>query len=235
MNKWIWFSAVLVGCSTSIQEDTADTTVEGTDSAAPEPVLASIQVLNPMTGGGMKDITVSTETEETQTKAGGAANIEVLANQEFALRLASEKILDHLLYGQAEDEDFELITFAGSPSTSDAVLGMLGLDWDSSTGMLVVGADYSNWSAVSGAQVSISDTNADVFVLGNNGMPLASDVIPSGGMGMVSFANVTAGEVTVDLVPPEGVSCAPHPGGSYDNVPIEAATVTVISYRCSTD
>ena len=119
------------------------------------------------------------------------------------------------------------------PSTSNTVLGMLGLSWQSEAGMVVVGADYADWSAVSGAQISVSDSDAQAFVLGAGGMPALGDTIPAGGMGMVSFANVRVGEVSVELTPPDGVSCAPHPGGGgYMTVPVEADTVTVISYRC---
>lgn len=230
---WI---ALLVGCSTSTDspqpDSTADTAETGEPQAAAD-VTASVQVLNPMTGGGMKGISISGGTEDVRTKTEGSAEVLVDANEDFVLLLESEKILDHLLVGKAGVENFDLITFAGTPDTSEAVLGMLGLTWDADTGMVVVGVDYSNWAPVSGAQVLLSAETAPAFVLATNGMPSLSNTIPTSGMGMVSFVNVPAGEVSVEVVPPEDVSCSPHPSGeSYEAIPVEPGRVTVVSVQC---
>jgi hypothetical protein len=233
MRQKIWILAVIAGCSGTRATDTA-AGGDDTEGTAPDPtVMASIQVLDPMDGGGWMGITVTGGADDVQTESGGVADVEVTAEESFSLALTADGILDHVLYGTAGAEDFELITFAGSPSTSSSVLGMLGLSWQPDAGMVVVGADYDDWSAVAGAQVSVSDSDAQAFVLGAGGMPALGDTIPTGGMGMVSFANIRVGEVTVELTPPDGVSCAPHPGGEgYGSVPVLAETVTVISYRC---
>ena len=231
----LWLPTLLAACAGST-EDTAHTGSDSGGSVEPTQVLASIQVLDPMDGGGWMGIDVTGGSVDVQTEAGGHAEVEVEAERPFSLGLSADGILDHLLYGTAGTEDFELITFAGSPSTSNTVLGMLGLSWQSEAGMLVIGADYADWSAVAGAQVTISDGDAQPFVLGAGGMPALGDTIPENGMGMVSFANVRVGEVSVTLSPPDGVSCAPHPGGDdYPSVPVSAETVTVISYRCAVD
>ena len=233
---WI---ALLTGCSASIDspepDSAADTAETGEAQAAPE-VLATVRVLNPMTGSGMKGIAISGGSEEVKTQTGGTAEVLIQANEPFGLRLESEKILDHLLFGTAGDDNFDLITFAGTPSTSDAVLGMLGLAWESETGMVVVGVDYSNWAPVSGAQVSLSADTAPAFVLASNGMPSLSDTVPENGMGMVSFVNVPAGEVSVEVLAPIGVTCSPYPSGeNYDTVPVESSVVTVVSVQCRSE
>ena len=228
--------SVLAACNTPAPSEGQDSGGPLGDSGISEPaapVTATIQVLNPMTGGGMKGIAISGGLEDVSTQTGGAAEVFVAADEAFELLLESDKILDHLLVGTAGSQDFELITFAGTPSTSEAVLGMLGISWAPETGMVVIGVDYSNWAPVVGAQVTLSDSNAESFVLAGNGMPSLSDTIPSGGMGMVSFVNVPAGEVSVEVLPPEGVTCRPHPGGShYDAIPVEPGKVTVASLQC---
>ena len=99
-----------------------------------------------------------------------------------------------------------------------------------------MGVDYTNWAPVAGAEVVLSDESAVAFVLANNGMPSLSNTVPAGGMGMVSFVNVAAGEVSVSVTPPEGVSCHPHPSGqSYDSTPVQSGTVTVVSLQCESE
>ena len=97
-----------------------------------------------MDGGGWAGINVTGGSTEVQTQEGGLAEVEVDAEEEFHLGLQADGILDHTLYGTAGIEDFELITFAGSPSTSNTVLGLLGLSWQAEAGMVVVGADYED-------------------------------------------------------------------------------------------
>lgn len=239
MRHPLTFLVLLAACSTStesLQQDSAEENRDTGEAPISSPVTASIQVLNPMTGGGMKGIDISGGLEEARTQTGGVADVPVSAGERFELLLESEKILDHLLVGTAGDEDFELITFAGTPSTSEAVLNMLGLTWAPETGMVVVGVDYTNWAPVVGAEVNLSEESAEAFVLANNGMPSLSNTVPAGGMGMVSFVNVAEGPVSVSVTPPEGVTCSPHPSGqNYDSVPVESGKVTVVSLQCASE
>ena len=228
--------SVLAACNTPAPSEGQDSGGPLGDSGISEPaapVTATIQVLNPMTGGGMKELRSRAASRTSARRLEEPPRYSSPPTRPSELLLESDKILDHLLVGTAGSQDFELITFAGTPSTSEAVLGMLGISWAPETGMVVIGVDYSNWAPVVGAQVTLSDSNAESFVLAGNGMPSLSDTIPSGGMGMVSFVNVPAGEVSVEVLPPEGVTCRPHPGGShYDAIPVEPGKVTVASLQC---
>ena len=67
-------------------------------------------------------------------------------------------------------------------------------------------------------------------------MPSLSDTVPENGMGMVSFVNVPAGEVSVEVLAPIGVTCSPYPSGeNYDTVPVESSVVTVVSVQCRSE
>ena len=53
---------------------------------------------------------------------------------------------------------------------------------------------------------------------------------------MVSFVNVPAGEVSVEVLAPIGVTCSPYPSGeNYDTVPVESSVVTVVSVQCRSE
>ena len=226
---------LMVGCSGTASDE--DSGLSTTDSGEIEqvPVVASIRVLEPTMGDAMMGVSVSGGISDAETDEDGLATVEVWSNTGFELALQSDAILDHVMVGTAAEESFELITFAGSQNMTDMVFNMLGISWQEQAGILVVGVDYSDWSPVAGAEVSVDDANAEAFVLAG-GMPSLGNSIPSNGMGMVSFANVGEGMVSVTVNPPDGVSCAPYPGGeSYDAVPIYASVVTVVSLRCWDD
>ena len=198
-------------------------------------VDASIRVLEPTMGDAMMGVAVSGGQEASETDEDGLANVSVWANTEFELWLQSDAIMDHVLVGTTGEESFELITFAGSQNITDMVFNMLGISWQDQAGILVVGVDYPDWSPVAGAEVSVGDSNSEAFVLAG-GMPSLGNSIPSNGMGMVSFANVREGTTSVTVTPPEGVSCAPYPGGeNYEVVPVYSSVVTVVSVRCLDD
>ncbi len=213
-----------------IPEDTAaepDTAVDA------EPVTATIRILDPTNGQGMSGISLTGSGVAATTDASGQADAEISGMSDFEFLLEGEGVLDHVLYGEAQDEDFSLITYVGTEAMSEMVLQMLNLSVSPQSGMLVVGVDTTSWAPVVGAEVRILGQQGTAFVIGSTGMPALGQSIPSGGMGMVSFAGLVQGEVEVEVTAPAGFECAPHPGGAYTQVPIYERTVTVVSVQCT--
>lgn len=206
-----------------------------TSPEPPPPALVDVEVtvLDPATGGGLADLEVG---EAASTDQSGVAEIAVEQDSPFEVRVTSSEILPHVLAGFAGTEPFEFVTFAGTGAQAEQTLAYLGLSWSEETGIVVVGIDYEDWSPVAGAGASLSDTGASAFVVTGSGMPESAATIPEGGVGIVSFANVSPGSVSVYLQPPAGTLCTPHPHPrSHESVPVYPGEVTVVLARCRPD
>ncbi len=202
-------------------------------TAEPEPVLATLDLRNAVTGAGAQGLEVGFPDGAVTTGADGLAAGEIPAWGSFELTVSGEGYVDHVVFGPAGDEDFGFITYVASQAITTQVLAMLGSSWDAGTGFVVVGVDYAaDLSPVEGATVSLSADHGEPFVFAGSSPALGS-TIPSGGMGFVSFPSVALGDSEVTVEPPNGVSCVAHPsGGVMPPVPVLADTVTVLAFHC---
>ena len=220
-------SLLTLACSTTPSD--VDTGVEEQPT-----INATVVVLNATNSTGMADVAaVNAQGASTSTDANGSATLPVPMESTFSIRLQKEGDIDHVLFGPTGSEDFQYVTFFAQQSMIDMVVGMLGATTVEGTGVVVVGIDYYDLRPAVGATASIGSAADTPWVLGAMG-PAYGDTIPSGGMGMVAFPNVPAGNLTVDVTPPPSASeCTAFPGGGeMPEVPVGANEVTVVTFHC---
>jgi hypothetical protein len=207
--------------------------VDDSDSGvAPLPPLnATLRLLNAQSGAGIPDLSVQSGDVTGTSDADGVVTLELPAQQPFAAAVTGDEVLPHLLMGETTDQDFEFVTFVGTPTLTNQVLRALDTRWTAGTAMVVVGVDYADLSPVAGAQAQL-DVDGEAFVLGAR-LPAWGDTIPERGVGMVSFLDVPVGAANATVTPPEGVACTTWPGGR-DTASLDAVadTVTVVLFRC---
>ena len=208
---------------------------EGPEDPTPDQVTvdATVQVLDPMSGAGMADVTVlNSAGDSNSTDSEGRATVTVAGNATFEVLLQRDGALDHLLFGPTNDQDFDYITFMSTESLFSTVQSMLGVSTEDGTGMLVVGIDFDDLSPAVGASAAIDLEHDSPWLLGNMGAAFG-DTIGEGVMGMVAFPNVEPGSATITVTPPEGTECTAFPGGQeMPPTPVIGERVTVVTYRC---
>jgi hypothetical protein len=208
---------------------------EGSEDPTPDQITvdATVQVLDPMSGAGMADVTVQNSAGDSNTTdSEGRATVTVPGNATFEVLLQRDGALDHLLFGPTSDLDFDYITFMSTESLFSTVQSMLGVSTADGTGMLVVGIDYDDLSPAVGASAAIDLAHDSPWLLGNMGASFG-DTIGEGVMGMVAFPNVEPGSATITVTPPEGTECTAFPGNhEMPPTPVGDDRVTVVTYHC---
>ena len=222
----------LTGCL-PMQEEEEEEEEEGDSTGQEITIDASVRILDPLAGGGLEGVLVSTASgESATTDAEGRAMLEVPGNSILQLSLTKDEALDHLLFGPTGTDNFEFVTFMSTEVLFSAVQSVLGVSAQAGTGFLVVGIDYEDLSPVVGASASIDLEHDEPWVLGPSGASF-SDTIITGMMGMVAFPNVVPGEADITVSPPEGVVCTAFPGPeSMPPTPVHEDIVTVVTFRC---
>jgi len=134
------------------------------DTAPPDLIMANLVLYNATTATGALGLSVEFPGGTATTASDGVANGEILADTPFELRVQGDGYLDHLVFGPAGGEDFSFVTYVAGQAITSQVLSMLGISWDAGTGIVVVGVDYENLSAVEGATVSLGASHGEPFV-----------------------------------------------------------------------
>ena len=196
-------------------------------------VDATVRILDAMTGSGMADVSAQNrDGDEETTDNGGLATLPVPAEDTFSILLKRSDAIDHLLFGPTGTDDFTYITFMATQTLVSGVSAMLGASIESGTGVVVVGIDYDDLSPAVGASAALDGEHSEPWVLGSAGASFGDTILP-GGMGMVAFSNVQPGTINVNVTPPDDAACTAHPGGGeMPAVPVEADTVTVVTFHC---
>ena len=223
-------SIPLTGCAEMHRHDEQG----DSDSAGQEITIdASVRILDPLSGGGLEGVLVSTAGVDSETTdAEGRATIAVSGDSTLQVSLTKDEALDHLLFGPTGTDDFEFVTFMSTESLFAAVQSILGVSAQEGTGFLVVGIDYDDLSPVVGASASIDLEHDEPWVLGNSGASFSDTILP-GMMGMVAFPNVLPGEANISVSAPDEVLCTAFPGpDSMPPVPVHDDVVTVVTFRC---
>ncbi len=241
MSRSVWITKMaavilaahcLVACGdaegTAADAGDADTDTEAEEAST---VTATVRLVDAVGGGAPQGATVSFDGDPVEVE-GETATGEVSADVPFELRAEATGYADYMLNGHAGQSDFTLTSFVSSRSTTDYVMGTLGMSVDASKGFVVVGVDTPALEPVVGARVEIDSTHDDPFVFAGS-TPQLGDTIPDGGAGFVSFPNVDPGTAGISVTPPEGLSCSVFPGpGELSEIEVYADRVSVISYTC---
>jgi len=163
----------------------------------------------------------------------GTATVNVEANTPYAVTLSAELTAPHVLYGISGELPFTQITFMSTDTLTAQVFGLLGLQPDPSTGIVVVGLDTPSLRPAVGASAELSSSYESAFTLGATG-PVRGQRVVEGGGGFVSFAQVMPGETEVRVTPPEGQGCLVFPAEVEEPplLPVIAGQVSVMAFTC---
>lgn len=214
------------------------TTSKDADSGAAviagPPIEATVRILDATSGGGVADVSVENSAgEATTTNSAGTATVTVPGNSTFEILLQKDGFIDHILFGPTAEEDFEYVTFLASQTMVDMVLSMMSISPGPDTGVVIVGIDYDDLRPAVGASASIDAAHDNPWVISGSMMPMESDTILAGGMGMVAFSSVPPGDVSVSVTPPADADCTAFPGGGeMPKAPVAASQVTVVTFHC---
>lgn len=207
----------------------ADVAVEE-DVPAPIEVAATLRVVDPATGNGSANVTVTAGDSEATTDGQGRGTV-TIAPGPYEIALTRSDTRTHRVFGVAADQPFEQITYMSPEQITALVYNALGLTDDPDRGILVVGLDLPNLAPAVGAAAAIDKESDDPFVL--TGFTAVFDnEIPDNGQGFVTFPNVAPGSVNITVTYPEG-ECRIFPAET-DAVPVEvtAGEVSVVAYTC---
>ena len=220
----------LIACSGSKGSDSGSGS-EGLFSA--QDVFASITLLDVMNNYGVADMGISYEEQLQSTDGNGQSTVSVEANAPFHIEATAQSFMTHRLNGVAGDEDFSVSSFVISRPLLGQIYSTVGLTEDGSKGVLIVVLEHADSSAAEGASVSI-DGSYDESIAFSEGTFLASNTLPSGGKGLLCFANVAVGSTTISVDPPSGERCWLAPaGGASAAVEILADETTVALFQCA--
>lgn len=219
---------LLAACSTGPENE--DTSLDTDIVDPPEPVAASIQLLDVQGGALPEGIVVTSPLETVTLDSSSAGSIQIPAQEQFYLEVAADAFITHHLTGMAGQEDFRLVSFFASESTGTLMYGLLGLQKSADKGILIVALDNPDLSPAVGAAADIDATHDGAFVSTSFGVAF-SNVVNTGGF--VAFPNVDPGETTISVTPPEGKTCVFHPaGGAGATVNMMANEATVAFFVC---
>jgi len=219
---------LLAACSAGSEDE--DTSLDTDIVDTPEPVTASIQLLDVQGGTLPEGIVVTSPLETVTLDSDSAGSIQVPTQEQFYLEVAADAFITHHLTGVTGEEDFRLVSFFASESTKALMYGLLKLDESVDTGILIVALDNPDLSPAVGAAADIDATHDGAFVSTSFGVAF-SNVVGTGGF--VAFPNVDPGKTTISVTPPEGKTCLFHPaGGENATVDIIANEATVAFFVC---
>jgi hypothetical protein len=196
-------------------------------------ISMTVRAINPLSNQGVSGVTVTSGQETQVTDMNGAATLNVEARAPYAVTLSAEMTAPHVLYGISGELPFTQVTFMSTDALTAQVLGLLGLQPDPTTGIVVIGLDTPNLSPAVGASAELSLSYESAFTLGAVG-PVRGQSVVEGGGGFVSFAHVTPGETEVRITPPEDQRCLVFPGEVEDplSLSVIAGQVSVMAFTC---
>lgn len=220
----------LFACGGGDDDDSAEPTPE----PVPDFVRATV-ALTDAEGGSTEGMTITFEDQEEITDGTGRADLTVptLAPFDIAVDPGAGYAVHHLA-GLVGGDDFIYQTLISSRAATDFVFGGLGLVADPAKGILVVSLDTVALQAATGASATIDADSDDPFVFVNGVASEGSELIFEA-EAFISFPNVTPGDVTIAIVPPEGDVCLAFPALEADDLrtyEVRADTVTVVTFIC---
>jgi hypothetical protein len=210
-----------------------DTTAPQNTNGDDDTVHATMMVLDPMDGTGIEGVTVESPTGLTErTDEEGVTRFDLDSGGTFQFSLKQDGAIDHLVFGPTGAEDFTYRAFLTTENMLAMVGGLLGTSQENGTGILVVFIDYDDLEAVVGANASIGSAHGETWVMTDDA-PTFGDTIPEGGNGFIVFPNITPGETSVTVTPPDGVVCSAFPGGGQmPNPPVFINHATIVTFHC---
>ncbi len=219
----IWLLACVGSPTDSAAVDSGD--------AAPAPVVASLTLLDVVSGAPLEGVSVSSDTQSITTDATGTAALSVAAGEPFSL-LADSGDLPHRYIGVAGSADLSIVGFLASSAITAQVYAMLGLTLESGRGIVVAAMDLPDLTPAYGASAALSAEHGGSFVFGPS-LPEPGDTLIEGGSSVVFFPDIAPGTATLSITPPEGLTCALIDAGSDTaEVTVEADQVTVAVFVC---
>ena len=219
------------------------------DTSVVEPqarlVAAELRLLSVINSAPLDEVEVASNWESSTalTDESGTAELPVLSNDTYRLS-ASMGDLEHIYQGVAGEEDFLIVGFLVDRSTTVQVFSLLessnpelDLEYDSSTGVVVVAMDTPSLAPAVGAQAEliVDGSPFDKSFIFGPGYPELGDTIISGGGSFVFFPNVPAGTAEITASGANGTSCRSAPAGPNNGlftVDVEADTVSVAVFVC---
>ncbi len=247
MRMRMWWLMWAAGCtedkaarldpSEEVVDSAEDTSTDSGDSGevAAVPIDATARLLDPLSGGGVADLTVASSFDGTSCTSGsdGRCTVTVAAGQPFALDVTGASILPHLLQGDAADQAFESISFVATASLTDQIYGLLGVSRAPDKGTVVVGLDTPALSPAYGASASIGASSELTFVFGAS-RPIEGDTLVDGGSSIVTFVNVEPGAVVVSPTGADGTTCLASPAeqSSEYSVQVTAGVISIVTFIC---
>ena len=227
--------AIIAGEASEMAEAGEADGMEGMSPSDVEPLMISMTVraINPLSNQGVNGVTVTSGQEVQITDMNGAATINVEARAPYMVTLSAEMTAPHVLYGISGELPFTQITFMSTDPLTAQVFGLLGLQPDPTTGIVVIGLDTPNLSPAIGASAELNLSYESAFTLGAVG-PVRGRRVLEGGGGFVSFAQVTPGEAEVRISPPEGERCLVFAADVEEPplLPVIAGQVSVMAFTC---
>jgi hypothetical protein len=202
-----------------------------TDMAVPAEVPSGrFKLLDPATGRGVSNVTVSMGSQAALTDSQGEAELTIPEGQ-YAVRMVKAGVRVHTIYGVSAGMDFQQVTYFSSEQITRLVFGSLGIQDDPTAGTVVVGLDLPNLAPAVGASAALDADSSPPFVLTQSGA-VAGNQINRGQLGFVSFPNVAAGPVAVTVTFPTG-QCAVFPAESgVEQMIVAAGEVSIVAYTC---
>lgn len=215
---------------------------QGTDSGGDTPdsqdtdddtVQATVMVLDPVGGTGIEGVAIELPAGLTETTDGeGTTSFSIPSGGTFQFSQRKNGAIEHLVFGPTGTEDFTYQSLLITESMLATVNEALGTSQEDGTGLLMVIIAYDDLHAVVGARASIGVEHGESWTM-IDAAPTLGDTVPEGGNGVVLFPNISPGETSVTVTPPDGVACAAFPGGGQmPNPPVLIHHVTIVTFRC---
>jgi hypothetical protein len=193
-------------------------------------VMARFRLIDPVTGRGVSDVTLSAGTQQSVTDNQGEASLPLPVGP-YAVSMFKAGVREHTVFGVSAGMPFEQVTYFSSERITELVFGSLGIQDDPETGTVVVGLDLPSLAPAVGASASLSLASAAPFVLSQTGA-VAGDTIGQGQLGFVSFPNTEVGAATISVTYPQG-ECAVFPAeAGASELVVTAGGVSIVAYTC---
>jgi hypothetical protein len=207
----------------------------------PQVTSVTIRAISPLTGAGLSGLSaVQLDPESLQplaelepTDGSGEISINVGVGATYLVSLSAADTRPHHIIGVAAEEPSTQVTFVSNDTLTSQVFGFLSISPSAERGIVVIGLDKPDLSPAVGASVELSADYDAAFALGQFG-PVEQREITAGVGGFITFANVEAGAVSFDVMPPEGERCRVFSGEPEEQltIPSVAGQVTVVALTC---
>ena len=224
----MWFA--FFACTQSFKDSGAQYNSDTTDTATL--YSATLSIRDAFSGAPIPGVALLGNFAEASSTTDETGQASTGVRSSYQIELQAEGYPPHYYMGET-DRDFELIALLAEESLSAQIYSYLSLTQDPNKGVLVVALDKADLSPAVGASASINANMSQAFVLGAT-LPSFGTTITSNTSSVVTFPNMTPGEIEITAINANSESCLSYPSGTatQQRVDVYAGAVTVAVYTC---